>query len=191
MISVRSCFQSDSHRFVSFNNTSVFCLVSSNGAAGFPATAAQWSFTRHCCWHRIFNFLRAFFMISSHSSSSGTMKKIRRNFLALSSFGFSIVHFDLSLRLDASDTCFHISGHNLSGLEVVCFLVSLPLDHVYPSCGFSLKKVNLVRTSPCIWQLTIPIDIPVIVNTFLRCIGISGNIDRFQWNRKWFFSRHV
>ena len=31
---------SDSQRFVSFNNTSVFCLVSSNGAAGF-ATSAQ------------------------------------------------------------------------------------------------------------------------------------------------------
>ena len=35
-------------------DSSEFCLESSNGAAGFPATAAQSSFTRHCCWHRIF-----------------------------------------------------------------------------------------------------------------------------------------
>ena len=30
-----------------------------------------------------------------------------------SSFGFSIAHFCFSLRLDTSDMCFHISGHNL------------------------------------------------------------------------------
>ena len=35
MISVRSSFHSDSHGFVSFDNTSVFCLVFSNVAA-FP-----------------------------------------------------------------------------------------------------------------------------------------------------------
>ena len=29
--------------------------------------------------------------------------------------------------------------------EVVCFLVSLLLDHVYPSSGLSLNKVNLVK----------------------------------------------
>ena len=38
----------------SFNNTSLFCFVFSNGAASFPATSAQWSFTRHRCWHRKF-----------------------------------------------------------------------------------------------------------------------------------------
>ena len=69
------------------------------------------------------NFLRAFFEISLKCSSFGSMKKIPRSYLALSSFGFSTAQYCFSLRLDASDMCFHISGHNLSGLEVVCFLV--------------------------------------------------------------------
>ena len=38
MIPVKSSFHSDSHRFVSFNNTSVFCLVFSNSAASLSAT---------------------------------------------------------------------------------------------------------------------------------------------------------
>ena len=72
---------------------------------------------------------------------------IPRNCLALSSFGFSMAHFCFALRLrfDASDMCFHISGHTLSGLEVVCFLVSLSPDHVYPSGGLSFNKINLVK----------------------------------------------
>ena len=73
-----------------------------------------------------------------------------RNFLALPSFGFSIAHFPFSLRFDALDmrfdaseiTC-RISGHEGSGLEVVCFLVSLHPDYVYPSGGFSFNLVNL------------------------------------------------
>ena len=42
--------------------------------------------------------------------------------LAISSLGFSMAHFCFSFLFAASD----ISGHTLSGLEVVCFLVSLP-----------------------------------------------------------------
>ena len=61
MISVRSSFHSDSHRFVSFSSAGVFCLVSSNGAAGFTATSVQWSFTRHCCWHRNFQLSTSIF----------------------------------------------------------------------------------------------------------------------------------
>ena len=68
-----------------------------------------------------------------------------RNFLALSSFGFAKAHFCFSLRFDASDISFQISGHNVSGLDVVCFLVSLPSDHENPSGGFSFYIVNLVN----------------------------------------------
>ena len=39
MTSVKSSFQSDSHKFVSFNSTSVFCLVFSNCATGFLVLA--------------------------------------------------------------------------------------------------------------------------------------------------------
>ena len=84
-------------------------------------------------------------MMSLNSSSSGSMKKIPRNFLAVSSFGFSIANFYFALRFDASDICFHISGYTLSGLVVVCFVVSHPPDHVYPSGGFSFNKINLVK----------------------------------------------
>ena len=84
-------------------------------------------------------------MVCLNSSSFGSMKKIPHNFLALSSFGFSIAHFCFALLFAASDICFHISGHTLSGLEVVCFLVNLPADHVNPSGGLSFYKMNLVQ----------------------------------------------
>ena len=92
----------------------------------------------------ISNFLRAFLMVCLNSSSSGSMKKIPRICLVLSSFGFSIAHFCFALLFAASDTCFHMSGHTLSGLEVVSFLVCVHPDHVYPSGGLSFKK-NLVK----------------------------------------------
>ena len=43
-----------------------------------------------------------------------------RNFLALSSFGFSIVDFCFSLHFDATDMFFQISGQRESGLDVEC-----------------------------------------------------------------------
>ena len=93
----------------------------------------------------ISNFLRAFSIIRLNSSSSGSIKKRPRNLLALSSFGFSIVHFCFAFRFTASDFCFHISNNTLSGLEVAYFLVSLSRDHVYPSGGFSFNTMNLVK----------------------------------------------
>ena len=84
-------------------------------------------------------------MVRLSSSTSGSMKKIPRNCLALSRIGFSTIHFCFALRFDASDICFLKSGHTLSGLEVVCFLVSLPPDHVSPSGGLSFNKMNLVK----------------------------------------------
>ena len=75
------------------------------------------------------------------------MKKIPRNLLALSSSGFAMIHFCFALRFDASDICFHISGHTLSGLEVVCFLVNLPPNNEHPSGGLSFNTMNLVNLS--------------------------------------------
>ena len=73
------------------------------------------------------------------------MKKISRNLLALSNFGFSIAHFSFALHFAASDICFHTSGHTLSGLEVACFLVRLSPNHENPSGGLSFNKINLVK----------------------------------------------
>ena len=93
----------------------------------------------------ISNFLRSFFMVCLNSSSSGSMKKISRNCLALSSLGFSVAHFCSAFRFDASDVCFRKSGHTLSGREFFCFLVGLPLDLVFPSGGLSFNEMNLVK----------------------------------------------
>ena len=81
----------------------------------------------------ISNFLRAALIVSLNSSSFGSMKKIPRNLLALSSFGFSIAHLCFAILFAASDMCFHISGHTSSGREVFCFLVSL---HPGPCISF-------------------------------------------------------
>ena len=92
----------------------------------------------------ISNFLRAFFHGVFKFFIIRFNKKTPRNLLALSSFGFSIAHFCFALLFAASDICFNISGHTLSGLVVVCFLVSLSPDHAYPSGGLSFNKMNLV-----------------------------------------------
>ena len=62
MMSVRSSFlriHKDSlastiqaNRFVSFNNTSVFCCVQQCG--NFPCYFGTMKLTKHCCWHRNF-----------------------------------------------------------------------------------------------------------------------------------------
>ena len=90
-------------------------------------------------------FYERFFMMFLNSSSASLMKKIPRDFLALSSLGFSIAHFCFALHFDAPDRRFRQSGHTLLGLEVVCFLVSLHPDHVYPSSGLRVNKMNLVK----------------------------------------------
>ena len=61
--------------------------------------------------------------------------------------------------------CFHVSGHNLSGLEVVCFLVSLSPDHVFPSGGF-FQFCEFCESGPPIWQFTTSIQVSVIINIF-------------------------
>ena len=46
------------------------------------------------------------------------------------------------------------------------------------------------------WQVSISINVPRIVDKFFQhyipwYICDRGHVDIFQWNRKWFFSRHV
>ena len=63
--------------------------------------------------------------------------------------------------------CFNISGHNYSGLEVVCFLVSLSPDHVHPSGGFSFNIVNLEN--------------PLIINMFFNNTSIDVCVSSAEW----------
>ena len=56
--------------------------------------------------------------------------------------GFSIAHFCLSLRFGASEICFHISGHALSSLEVVCSLVNLSRTmYIHPVVSHSIQWI--------------------------------------------------
>ena len=75
----------------------------------------------------------------------GRWNKIPRNFLALSRWIFSSAHFCFSFSLAFFHIDFHYSGQRWSGLDVNCFLVNLPPDHVCPSRTFSSSKINCVK----------------------------------------------
>ena len=145
VIPVRHTFQSYSHGFVGIDNTSVFCLAFPNVAVGFPTAFYRYFLQGLAAGIGTSNFLRAACIVSLNSSSFGSMKNIALNCLALSSFGFSIAHLCFAFFFGAPDICFHISGHTLCGLEVVCFLVSLLPDHVHPSGVLSFNNMNLVK----------------------------------------------
>ena len=132
-------FHAYPHRFTGFNNTSVFCLVLSTCATGFPVLMKLNS-TRHCCWHWNFQLSTSFFF-SLEFFIIKFNKEIPRNLLALPSCGFSMAPFLLfsSLRC-IRHLVLHI-GHTLSGLDVVCFLVSLHPGPciIYPVASHSIQ----------------------------------------------------
>ena len=87
------------------------------------------------------NFQRAFFMVCLNYSSSGSMKKIPRTCLALSSFGFSMAHFCFALLFAASDICFHTSG-----IHCRVFFSSLDSTRTMSiRSGLWFNKINLVK----------------------------------------------
>ena len=145
---VSSFFWSWSRAFVGINNTGICVLrfptlrwvspllfigILQNIAAGIGTS----------------NFLRAAFIVCLNSSSFGSIKNIPLNCLALSRFGFSIAHLCFAFFCAASDICFHISGHTLSGVKVVCFLVSLSRQCV--SCRWPfLQRKKSCDACPCI-----------------------------------------
>ena len=104
---VSSSLQPWSRTFVGINNTSVFRLafpilhwVSPLLFIGILQGIAAGIGTS--------NFLWAAFIVSLTSSSSGSMKYITLNCLALSSFGFSTAHLCFALLFAASDINFHM-----------------------------------------------------------------------------------
>ena len=130
--------------FVDINNTSVFCLAFPNIAVGF-STALNRYFARHRCWYRNFQLPTSGFHCELELSVVWFDEEYPSHCLALSSFGFSIAHLCFAFFFAASDIQFHISGHTSSGREVVCFLVSLLPDRVYPSGGLSFNKLYLKK----------------------------------------------
>ena len=90
----------------------------------------------------ISDFLRAFLMVCLSSSSSGSMKKIPRILLAFSSFGLSMIHFCFALPFDASDICFHISGHHWSGVVFNHWSSSFPRER---TAGVSSRSITVTK----------------------------------------------
>ena len=136
---VSSSFSPWSRAFVGINITSVFChaflnisVVSPLPFIGILQNVAAGIGTS--------NFLRAAFFVSLNYSSFGSTKNILLNCLALSSFGFSKAHLCFAFFFAASDINSNISGHTLSGREVLCFLASLSPEHEHPSGGFSFSR---------------------------------------------------
>ena len=142
VIPVWHTFQSYSHRFVVIDNASLFGLAFPNTAAGSHAAICG-VLQGSAAGIGISNFLRSFCMVFKFFIICFNEEDvIFWNYRALV---FSTAHSCFALLFDASDTCFHISGHTLSGLEVVCFLVSLDPKHVYPSGDLSFSKLNIVK----------------------------------------------
>ena len=104
-----------------------------------------------------------------------------------------MIDFCFALRFDASDIGFHISGHTLSGLEVVCFLVSLLPDHIHPAVVHSTKWIlwkpvheSDTSRSPS----TLPLS-SILSNITSKDVRVFLVTSIFQWNKERFFSRHV
>ena len=141
------------------------------------------------------NFLRAFWTVSSNSSSYGSMKWTPRNFLALSSLGVSIAHFCFSNCFDASDV-FPYLWPQIVRPGCRLFLHQTPPGPCIPIRWFFIQYREPSETCPRIWQFSISINVPIIVDIQLQhyiqwptCC--PGHVNLFQWNWKWYFSRYV
>ena len=111
---------------------------------GFPQCPLSY-FAKHCCWHRNFQLSTSgchceleFFVVWFNEEYSSQLSGIV-------DLWFLDSHLCFALFFAASDICFQIPGHTLSGREVVCFLKSLSQVHVCPSGGLSFNKMNLVK----------------------------------------------
>ena len=61
---------------------------------------------------------------------------------------------------------------------------------------FFIQYSESYETCPCIWQFSISINVPIVIDVLLQhyiqgCICSPGHVDTVQWNGKWFFSWHV
>ena len=106
------------------------------------------------------NFRLAFLMMSLCTSSLGTIEYIHLNFLACSSFGFSIAHSCFSLLWAAFPIL--TKRRALCDLDVMSFEFSSVSTLLG---GVSFYNVNFCETRPRNWQISVSVDIP-IVNSF-------------------------
>ena len=139
------------------------------------------------------NFFTVFLMNSVNSVSQDQWSNFFSVFFALSSFVFSLTQFCFSLVCEFFDILLQISDNKWSDLDVACRFVSRPPHQMYLSGGFSFNKVNWVKfvqenqTNLLIHRCSSyhRCNFPAF------CMSIPGDVNIFQWNRKWFYSRRA
>ena len=130
-----------SRRFISFQNTRKFCF----NYVGCTTPTISQNFTRHSRSHWCFQLLTSIldglfeFLILRVDEIDPTQ------FSCVSQMEFFIRPLCLLLQLGILSIFSQSSGHRWSGLDVSCFLVNLPPDHIYPSGAFSSSRVNCVK----------------------------------------------
>ena len=138
-------FYTQSLGFIWFQDTRHFWLVIIFNATGFLYFVPFDLFQGMARAAGTFRFYSAFPMVSSNSSSSGSMKLIPRSVRAFSIFVFSIAQFSILSFRSFAIYFSRFSSHRWSGLDVACRWDNLSLDHMYLSGGVSLSEVNWVK----------------------------------------------
>ena len=151
-------------------------------------SASLFFFTRHCRLHWIFKlsrcFFDGFFIFTIFRNNEINASQSCR---ALSSFGFSTARFrragpDFRPQIIKSGSC-------------LIFCKPLPGPRI--SFGrFFVQQCEHRESCAWIWQISIHIDIPMVVNTgFLQqiqiCTSSRARFNVFQWDWECFFFRHV
>ena len=138
-------------------------------ASSFPATSAQWSFTRHCCWHRNFYFCSSFFQ----DVLEFLIFRINEGNTTQSSGIIELWVLDSPFFLFFAFWCIrHLFPHYLATHCRVLRSFLFPhqiLPGPCTSVRWFLNQENESReTCPCMRQVSFSINIPVIVNMFVR-----------------------
>ena len=195
MTFMKSSFQTLSRRFVGFNIASVFCLAILFNAKVFPVLATL-KIARHCGWHQDFqlstsilhNILDFFICWINEVNTTQCSSIVELQF----------VHSPLSL-FSSLRRFRHIFPHLwrqsvwAGGRLFSCQSPTGPWKSIW---WFLIQFCESCETCPRIWQFSISINVRIVVDKFLQhyiewYTCSPGHVDEFQWNRKWFFSRHV
>ena len=163
-----------------------------NTVAGFPATSAQWSFAKHCCWQRNFKLSTRVshgmfkFFIIWFNEEDATLIVWHYRALVSRQHTFASLCFSLHQTCASTNLAIHC--------RVLSLFVSSSVSHrtmYIRQVAFHSIKYIYRESCPCVRQFSFSIHVPVIFNFSPTKYVYSGNVGVLQWNRKWFFSRWV
>ena len=134
------------------------------------------NFARHGCWHRNFQLSTSGFHCELEFFVVWLNEEYPSHLFGVFEFRFHRLCF--AFLFAASDI--HISSRR----EVVCFLVSLPLDHVYPSGCLSFSRTNIVNpvhASDTSFLHPRSSNLQHFLQQYIQsCVGSPGNVDFLQ-----------